>query len=52
MSILHISGGLINPAVSVAQVVTRKITPLRGLSYVIVQVAGGKAETNLLITWL
>lgn len=45
MSILHISGGLINPAVSVAQVVTRKISPLRGFFYIIVQVGGGKEIT-------
>lgn len=42
MSILHISGGLINPAVSVAQLVTRKISVIRGVSFIVFQSLGGK----------
>ncbi|KAK3752704.1 hypothetical protein QZH41_006619, partial [Actinostola sp. cb2023] len=40
MSIQHISGGLINPAVSVAQIVTRKISIVRGMGYIAIQAAG------------
>ncbi|XP_031550437.1 aquaporin-5-like [Actinia tenebrosa] len=47
MSILHISGGLINPAVSAAQTVTGKISPVRGAFYIIVQVIGGSANNNI-----
>jgi len=44
MSILHISGGLINPAVSVAQMVARKISVIRGIGYIIVQTGGGESQ--------
>jgi len=42
MSILQISGGLINPAVSIAQMVTRNISVIRGIGYTVVQIIGGK----------
>ncbi|XP_031557629.1 aquaporin AQPAe.a-like [Actinia tenebrosa] len=48
MSILHISGGLINPAVSVAQTVTGKISPMRGAFYMIAQVIGGIGGSAML----
>ena len=41
ITICHLSGGHINPAVTIAHMVTRKISPLRALLYVIAQVAGG-----------
>ena len=41
---LHLSGGHINPAVSIAMMVIRKVSFPRGLLYVIFQVAGGKCN--------
>ena len=38
---LHLSGGHINPAVSIAMMAIRKVTVLRGITYVIFQLAGG-----------
>ena len=37
---LHISGGQLNPSVSIALMVTGKITPREGIAYIISQLAG------------
>jgi len=37
---LHISGGQLNPAVSIALMLTGKITPREGIAYIISQLAG------------
>jgi len=42
MTILHLSGGLINPAVSMALMATRKISVLEGVFYTLAQLLGGK----------
>ena len=42
ITICHLSGGLINPAVTIAQLVSRKISPLRAVLFLIAQNAGGK----------
>ena len=39
----HISGGHLNPAISLAMLFTSKISPLRGVVYVIAQCGGGIA---------
>ena len=44
ITICHLSGGLINPAVTIAQLVTRKISPLRAVLFLIAQNAGGKGQ--------
>jgi len=46
--IAHVSGGHINPAVTIAMLVTRKITIVRALFYVIAQCAGAVAGAGLL----
>ena len=47
--IAHISGGHINPAVTVALLVTRKITLVRALLFIAVQCAGAIAGAALLM---
>lgn len=42
ITICHLSGGLINPAVTIAQLITRKISILRAILFLIAQVVGGK----------
>ena len=42
MCSLHLSGGHINPAVTIAMMAIRKVTILRGVTYVIFQVVGGE----------
>src|SRR5205085_899442 len=37
---LHISGGQLNPSVSIALMLTGKITPREGIAYIISQLAG------------
>lgn len=37
----HISGGHVNPSVTIAMLVARKISVLRGIFYVLAQVMGG-----------
>ena len=44
----HISGGHFNPAITFAMMVTCKVTPLRGLFYIIAQCGGGIAGAALL----
>ncbi|KDR15027.1 Neurogenic protein big brain, partial [Zootermopsis nevadensis] len=44
----HISGAHVNPAVTVAMVVTRNITPLRAIMFVTAQCGGGIAGAALL----
>ena len=44
----HVSGGHINPAVSIAMVVAWKISPLRAILYVIVQCCGGMLGSLIL----
>ncbi|XP_054623554.1 aquaporin-4-like [Dunckerocampus dactyliophorus] len=44
----HISGGHINPAVTMAMMVTRKIGLVKGLLYVLAQLVGGVAGAGLL----
>lgn len=44
----HISGAHVNPAVTCAQLVTAKITPLRAVLYVIAQCGGSIAGAALL----
>ena len=41
--IAHVSGGHINPAVTLAMLVTRKISLLRGILYIVAQVIGSTA---------
>jgi MIP family channel proteins len=47
----HISGGHINPAVSLALMVTRKISPLDTLLYIIVQLVGATLAALILVSW-
>lgn len=42
MATLHLSGGHINPAVSIAMLATGKVPILRGCFYVIFQLGGGR----------
>lgn len=42
MAIGHLSGGLINPAVSIALMATRKISILEGVFYTLGQFVGGR----------
>ncbi|XP_068678489.1 aquaporin-4-like [Montipora foliosa] len=48
MCSLHLSGGHINPAVTIAMMAIRKVTILRGVTYVIFQVVGGIAGSIVL----
>ena len=43
MCSLHLSGGHINPAVTIAMMAIKKVTILRGITYVIFQLAGGES---------
>lgn len=52
MCSLHLSGGHINPAVSIAMMAIRKVTVLRGITYVIFQLAGGKGSVKDVIITL
>lgn len=47
-SVAHVSGGHINPAVSIAFFITRKISVLRFFAYVVAQVLGGIVAAFLL----
>lgn len=42
MCSLHLSGGHINPAVSIAMMAVRKVSVIRGITYVIFQIVGGE----------
>ena len=42
MTIGHLSGGLINPVVSIALMATRKISILEGVFYALAQFLGGR----------
>ena len=42
MTIFHLSGGLINPVVSIALMATRKISILEGVFYTLAQLLGGR----------
>lgn len=44
----HVSGGHINPAVTIAMLVTRRISLIRGLLYIIMQCAGSAVGAGLL----
>ena len=44
----HVSGGHMNPAVSIAMAVTFNITPVRAVLYVVAQVIGGIVGSALL----
>ena len=44
---LHISGGQLNPSVSIALMVTGKITPREGIAYIISQLAGAVAAAAI-----
>ncbi|KAJ7387596.1 hypothetical protein OS493_000930 [Desmophyllum pertusum] len=48
MCSLHLSGGHINPAVTIAMMAIRKVSVLRGITYVIFQLAGGIAGSAVL----
>jgi len=48
MTIGHLSGGLINPVVSVALIATRKISILEGVFYTLAQLLGGILGAALL----
>ncbi len=43
----HVSGGHVNPAVSISMVTTCRISPTRGLLYVIAQCGGSIAGAAL-----
>lgn len=47
----HISGGQFNPAVSVALMVTRKMSPLDAIAYVITQLISASAAAAILKAW-
>ena len=47
-SIAHVSGGHINPAVSLAMLVTRKISIARGLLFIVVQCVGAMLGAGIL----
>ena len=47
----HISGGHFNPAVTLAFLITRRLSPVLGLAYFIVQL-GGAALAALLLRWV
>lgn len=44
----HVSGGHINPAVSIAMAVVREISPVRAVLYVVFQCVGGLIGSLLL----
>lgn len=48
LAVGHISGGLVNPAISIAFAATRRISVVRALFYVMAQCAGSIAGTALL----
>lgn len=48
----HISGAHVNPAVTCAYLVTRNITPLRSILYIIAQSGGAIAGAALLYGWV
>ena len=48
MCSLHLSGGHINPAVTIAMMAIKKVTILRGITYVIFQLAGGESVMKCL----
>lgn len=48
----HISGAHFNPAITVAMLVTRRISPLLGLLYVLAQIVGGVLACLLLVAVL
>ena len=43
----HLSGGLINPSVNVALMVTRKISIVEGIFYTVGQFCGGRYILNM-----
>jgi len=47
-SLLKISGGQLNPAITIAMMVTRNIGPLKGFIYIISQVAGSIVGATIL----
>ena len=47
-SIAHISGGHINPAVTVAMLLTRKITPMKSIFYILSQCIGAVIGAGIL----
>ena len=47
MVIGHLSGGLINPAVNIAMLVTRKISIMEGVFYTLAQFCGGRYLIHL-----
>jgi MIP family channel proteins len=48
----HISGGQFNPAVSIALLVTRKMSPHDALFYILTQLVAATAASWLLVRWL
>ncbi|MDA1188684.1 MAG: MIP family channel protein [Chloroflexi bacterium] len=46
----HISGGHINPAVTVGAIITKKITPIKGGMFIVMQLAG--AIVGALLLWI
>ncbi|XP_033626193.1 aquaporin-1-like [Asterias rubens] len=44
----HISGGHLNPAVTIAFLVTHQITPLKAILYILAQVLGGISASGIL----
>lgn len=47
MAIGHLTGGLINPSVNVALMVTRKISIVEGIFYTMGQICGGRYILNM-----
>lgn len=48
----HISGGHINPAVTIAMLVTKKIEPINAVGYIIAQLAGSTVAAFILKSFL
>ena len=51
LAIGHITGGLLNPSVTLAFVMTRRLSVMRGLFYLLAQVTGGKIIFKKIYTW-